>query len=408
MSARSSGVTYAERQHAADCKLRSAHVPLFLSDTLSATRKAVTEGPIKMYVCGVTPYDTTHLGHAFTFVQFDALVRAMRWLNPGREVTYIQNVTDIDDSILQRARKLKVDWLSLGNEQTSLYEQDMSDLNVAPPTHLVRATAVIPTIQHLINVLLDREAAYVVDGGSVFFRVKSVQTYGELSRLSREQMLTIASQQDDADVDDPRKEDPLDFALWKGWSGHPDEPCWESPWGGGRPGWHIECSAIISHYLGEQITIHGGGADLVFPHHESEKAQSETVFKKRPFAEIWSHVAMVRMNGEKMSKSLGNMVFVRDLLQTHSADAIRLYLLRHHHRTVWEWNPSELDDAARLVGGLEAAARAPDVTSGSARDVFAAALEDDLNTPRAIQALEGVSGGTLRELAGVLGLTLSG
>src|SRR5258708_1841767 len=197
-------------------------------------------------------------GHAFTFVQFDTLVRALRYLSPypGRDVTYVQNVTDIDDSILQRARKLGVDWRALGDEQTAHYRADMRALNVAEPTHFVRATDGMPTILELIQMLVQSEAAYVVEGGSVFYRVRASPTYGELSKLSRYRMLLIASQQDDADTDDPRKEDPLDFALWKSWSGQPDEPCWDSPWGGGRPGWHVECSALCYQYLGPQLTIH--------------------------------------------------------------------------------------------------------------------------------------------------------
>jgi L-cysteine:1D-myo-inositol 2-amino-2-deoxy-alpha-D-glucopyranoside ligase len=379
---------------------------LFLSDTLSATRKPVPEGPIKLYVCGVTPYDTTHLGHAFTFVQFDTLVRALRWLSPpGREVTYVQNVTDIDDSILIRARKLGVDWQALGDEQTEHYRADMRALNVAEPTHFVRATSAMNTILKLIEALVRSDSAYVVDGGSVFFRVRSSATFGELSKLSRDDMLAIASQQDDADVDDPRKEDPLDFALWKGWSREPDEPCWESPWGRGRPGWHVECSALCYQYLGPQVTIHGGGADLIFPHHECEIVQSEKAFAKRPFAQIWSHVAMVRMDGEKMSKSLGNMVFLKELLKTYSANAIRIYLLSHHYRQVWEWSPAELDAAAKIADRLSAAARDTDLASGIERETFAAALSDDLNTPRALEILETLSGSTLRELGGVLGLT---
>jgi L-cysteine:1D-myo-inositol 2-amino-2-deoxy-alpha-D-glucopyranoside ligase len=381
-------------------------VPLFLNDTLSATKKAVPEAPIKLYVCGITPYDTTHLGHAFTFLQFDALVRTLRWIYPEREVTYVQNVTDIDDSILMRARKLQVDWRSLGDEQTLDYQADMRDLGVLRPTHLVRATSAIPTIHTLIGLLLERGAAYVATGGSVFFRIDSFDRFGELSRLNREQMLEIASHQDDADVDDPRKEDPLDFALWKGWSGQSDEPCWDSPWGRGRPGWHIECSALCRQYLGPQITIHGGGADLVFPHHESEIAQSETALEVRPFAQLWSHVAMVRMDGEKMSKSLGNMVFLRDLLRTHSPNAIRLYLLGHHYRRVWEWSPAGLDAAASVAARLETAARGADTSPAETREAFAAALADDLETPRAIETLTRASGDTLRTLGGVIGLTL--
>jgi L-cysteine:1D-myo-inositol 2-amino-2-deoxy-alpha-D-glucopyranoside ligase len=380
-------------------------VPLFLNDTLSATRKPVPDGPIKLYVCGVTPYDTTHLGHAFTFVQFDTLVRTLRWL--GHEVNYVQNVTDIDDSILIRARKLGVDWQTLGDEQTAQYHADMRALNVADPTHFVRATSAIPTMLHIIDTLIASEAAYEVEGGSVFFRVGSTPTYGELSKLSRAEMLTIAGQQDDADVDDPRKEDPLDFALWKGWSGRSDEPCWDSPWGRGRPGWHVECSAMCYQYLGSQLTIHGGGVDLVFPHHESEIAQSEKATRTRPFAEFWTHVAMVRMDGEKMSKSLGNMVFLRDLLRTCSADAIRLYLLGHHYRQVWEWAPAELEVAAGMARRLVKAAHKPDLAGAglAERAAFTAALADDLDTPRAIEILQTLNGSTLRELGAILGLT---
>ena len=254
---------------------------------------------------------------------------------------------------------------------------------------------------------MDDEAAYVVNGGSVFFRVGSSPTYGELGKLSRAQMLEIAGQQDDADVDDPRKEDPLDFALWKGWSGREDEPCWRSPWGAGRPGWHVECSAVCHQYLGKQLTIHGGGADLVFPHHESEIVQSERATGVRPFVHIWTHVAMVWMDGAKMSKSLGNMVFIKDLVQKYSADAIRLYLLGHQYRQTFEWSQSEFDDAASRAQRLSLAARQPDSGGASTREAFAAALADDLDTPRAIEALETASGQPLRELAAVLGLTLA-
>jgi L-cysteine:1D-myo-inositol 2-amino-2-deoxy-alpha-D-glucopyranoside ligase len=378
--------------------------PVLLFDTLSGERRPLPEDePVSLYVCGVTPYDTTHLGHAFTFVQFDTLVRALRWL--GRRVVYVQNVTDIDDSILGRARKLGVDWRELGDEQTALYLADMRALNVAAPDHYVRATDAISTIHELVEALLRADAAYEATGGGVYFRVRSTPTYGELSKLDRAAMLAIASQQDDADVDDPRKEDPLDFALWKAWSGRDDEPCWPSPWGPGRPGWHIECSAMCRQFLGPQLTLHGGGAVLIFPHHESEIAQSERAAGVRPFVRTWVHSAMVRMDGAKMSKSLGNMVFVRDLLDRYSSDVLRLYLLGHHYRQVWEWSPADLDAAAALAERLTLAAGEPDY-AGGAREAFASALRNDLDTPSAIEALERASGAPLRELAGVLGLEL--
>jgi len=380
---------------------------LLLSDTLSGSRQPIPDGPIKLYVCGVTPYDTTHLGHAFTFVQFDALVRALRWLYPERALTYVQNVTDIDDSILARAKKLGVNWQELGDAQTAQYESDMRGLNVAPPTHFVRATSAIDTMQTLTSRLLAAHAAYVADGGTVYFRVSASATYGELSKFARAKMFEIASQQDDADTDDPRKEDPLDFALWKGWSGDESEPCWPSPWGRGRPGWHIECSALCYQYLGPALTLHGGGSDLIYPHHENEIAQSETATGQRPFVRIWSHTGMVRMDGEKMSKSLGNMVFVRDLLRKYSVDAVRLYLLSHHYRSVFEWSPADIEAAASLATRLALAARQPDHGPASVREAFAAALEDDLDTPRAIESLEGAAGQPLRELGAVLGLTFA-
>jgi L-cysteine:1D-myo-inositol 2-amino-2-deoxy-alpha-D-glucopyranoside ligase len=283
----------------------------------------------------------------------------------------------------------------------------MRALNVLDPTHYVKATSSIPTMIELLGKLIEAGAAYPVEGGSVFFRIASRGTYGELSKLSREQMLEIANQQDDADTDDPRKEDPLDFALWKGWSGREDEPCWDSPWGRGRPGWHLECSALCYEYIGPQVTLHGGGADLVYPHHESEIVQSETATGQRPFVRLWTHVAMVYMDGAKMSKSLGNMVFVHDLLGRYSADAIRLYLLSHHYRQVWEWSAADLDACADLAARLKSAAAAIESSAGAdaAFTEFRLALEDDLNLPRAIEVVERLSGAPLRELGAVLGLT---
>jgi len=374
-----------------------------LTDTLSAVRQPLPDGPVRLYVCGITPYDTTHIGHAFTFLQFDALVRALRWM--GREVTYVQNVTDVDDSLLKRARELGVDWKALGNEYTARYLRDMAALDVFPPDHLVAATSVMPTIHRITADLLAQGSAYRVEGGDVFFQVGSDPRYGKLSKLPRTEMLAIAARQDDADVDDPRKRDPLDVILWKAWSGASKEPRWQSPWGPGRPGWHVECVAVNHAYHGPQVTIHGGGDDLVFPHHETEIAISECATGERPFGRIWLHAAMASLGGEKMSKSLGNLVFVDDLLTRFPAGAIRLYLLSHHRRHAFEWSEDRLAEAADRLERLRAAAGEPD-RDGDAHGAFRAALEDDMNTEAAVAALDHARGATLRELAGVLGLRL--
>lgn len=374
-----------------------------LRDTLSGTLVPVPDGPVCLYVCGVTPYDTTHIGHAFTFVQFDVLVRTLRWL--GREVMYVQNVTDIDESILAKARERATDWKTLGDSETARLVEDMRALR-AEPDRLVTATSCMDTIRDMIAVLLEQGTAYAVDDGTVFFRISAVATYGELSGLPRERMLAISASQDDADTDDLRKEDPLDFALWRSWSGGPDEPSWEAPWGRGRPGWHIECSAINLRYLGPQVTIHGGGEDLIFPHHESEIAQSEAATGVRPFARIWMHTAMTRMSGEKMSKSLGNLVYVRDLLERHSPAAVRLALIAHRYRVGSEWSEEALREAADRLERLQGAAREPD-RSTDAEERLRAALADDLDTPGALEAIDRAAGPTLVRLAGVLGLRLA-
>jgi L-cysteine:1D-myo-inositol 2-amino-2-deoxy-alpha-D-glucopyranoside ligase len=374
-----------------------------LSDTLSGQRQPLPDGPVRLYVCGITPYDTTHLGHAFTFLQFDVLVRALRWM--GREVIYVQNITDIDDSILKRARELGTDWRSLGEEYTQRYLRDLATLNVALPDHLVRATSVMPTIHAITAKLLENGSAYRVEGGDVFFHVASDPHYGELSKLPREAMLRIAGEQDDADVDDPRKRDPLDVVLWRRWSGDADEPKWDSPWGAGRPGWHAECVAINHAYHGPQLTIHGGGEDLAYPHHETEIAISECATGKRPFVRLWVHAAMASLGGHKMSKSLGNLVFVDELVPRYPPGAIRLYLLSHRYREPFEWSEQDLADAAERYTELLAAAGERDRDRG-ARDAFRFALEDDLDTKAALEAFVGARGETLRELAGVLGLRL--
>ena len=359
--------------------------------------------PVRVYVCGITPYDTTHLGHAFTYVAFDVLVRSLR--ASGHPVRYVQNVTDVDDDIIRRARELGTSWDRLATKETALYEADMAALNVRPPDVFPRASQTIPKIIDLVRLLEAQGHAYQREG-HVYFRVGSVTDYGRLSRLSREEMITLSAQHG-ADPNDPRKQDPLDFVLWQ--ASAPDEPRWESPWGEGRPGWHIECSAMALEHLGEQVDLHGGGADLIYPHHESEIAQSESVTGVRPFARIWVHVGMLRYQGEKMSKSLRNLVLVGDLLRRYDSDSIRVLLLRHHYRESWEYTPDQLEDAAGWAQRLRQEAHGSGDARGESPMAVRAALEDDLDTPRALRVLEdAVSGGDAgwRTAAELLGLRL--
>jgi L-cysteine:1D-myo-inositol 2-amino-2-deoxy-alpha-D-glucopyranoside ligase len=359
--------------------------------------------PLGIYVCGITPYDTTHLGHAFTYVVFDVLVRVLR--AAGHAVRYVQNVTDVDDDIIRRARELGTTWDRLAEKETALYEDDMAALNVLAPDVFPRASQTIPKIIALIVRLHAQGHAYQRDG-NVYFRVGSVADYGRLSRLSREEMITLSAQRG-ADPNDPRKQDPLDFILWQ--ASAPDEPRWESPWGVGRPGWHIECSAMVLEYLGKQVDVHGGGADLIYPHHESEIAQSESATGVRPFARIWVHVGMLRYQGEKMSKSLRNLVLIRDLLQRYDADSIRVLLLRHHYREPWEYTADQLEDAAAWTARLRATAGRSGSGSGESAPAVRSALEDDLDTPGALRALEEAVGrgdAGWRAAADLLGLRL--
>ncbi len=339
--------------------------------------------PLGVYVCGITPYDTTHLGHAFTYVAFDVLIRTLR--AAGHEVRYVQNVTDVDDDIMKRSRELGTTWDRLAATETALYQADMAALNVLPPDVFPRASETIGKIIELVSRLVAQGHAYV-RAGNVYFRVSSVTDYGRLSRLPRDEMARLSAHRG-ADPNDPRKQDPLDFLLWQ--ESAPGEPSWDSPWGGGRPGWHIECSAMALEHLGEQVDIHGGGADLIYPHHESEIAQSESVTGLRPFARIWMHVGMLRFKGEKMSKSLRNLVLVRDLLATFDADSIRVTLLRHHYREPWEYTEPELLVARQWVRELEQKAARSDGAGigGGVEAAVRGALEDDLDTPGALQVL---------------------
>ena len=344
---------------------------------------------VRIYVCGVTPYDTTHLGHAFTYVSFDTLIRYLEFL--GYTVNYVQNVTDIDDDVLRKARELGMAWDELGKRETERYLNDMAALNVRRPNVYARATEEIPMMLEIISTLITRGYAYE-SSGSVYFSVKQDPEFGIMARAiglnDYHAMLTIANERGNF-PDDPRKKDPLDFVLWQAQA--PGEPAWPSPWGPGRPGWHIECSAMSMHYLGPQLDIHGGGADLAFPHHTCEIAQSEHFTEKAPFSRFWMHTGMVFQEGEKMSKSLGNLTLVSDLLKDYSADAIRVVLLNHHYRYPWECFPADLEVAQEIVAHFQQVrSLVGDEVRGEdtmLRDRFKAAMDNDLNTPQALLLL---------------------
>lgn len=360
---------------------------LYNSESRGIENFTVRDGHVGMYVCGVTPYDTTHIGHAFTFLTFDILVRYFR--HKGVAVTYVQNVTDIDDDVLRKAREVGMNWRELADRETRKFLQDMQELNAVPFDHYTAATDHIAEMHIITQRLLDEGLAYVVNG-SVYFEVSKDAKFGKLSHLSLEEMLPIANERGNK-PDDPNKRDPLDFVLWQ--AAAPGEPTWESPWGPGRPGWHIECTAMSTKYLGQSIDIHGGGGDLIFPHHECEIAQAENATGVKPFARFWMHVAMVNYDDEKMSKSLGNLVLAHDLLKTWSPDAIRLYLFSNHYRTEWEFLDEEMQrwsDAARALSVAryrQSGSASSGIEVEANRSAFVAAIEDDLDTPAAIHEL---------------------
>jgi L-cysteine:1D-myo-inositol 2-amino-2-deoxy-alpha-D-glucopyranoside ligase len=340
---------------------------------------------VTMYVCGVTPYDTTHLGHARTFLVFDLIARLLE--ARGKRVKYAQNVTDIDESILQRAARDSVDWRALGQREERQFLAEMRTLGWRRPDVMPHATRETAAMLRLAERLERRGHAYRPTGGGLYFDASSFERFGEISHLSAAKMRAINATQDDAALDAPKRRDPLDFALWRAVD---SGPTWPSPFGRGRPGWHLECSAMSERYLGLPIDIHGGGSDLVYPHHECETAQSESAHTV-PFVQHWVHIAPVRLDAEKMSKSLGNMVFVRTALETTTPQALRLYLFDVHYRRPFDHDEARLQEArersAALVGALGRGAVGPLSRDAATRTVLAA-LDDDLDTPRAIRALE--------------------
>jgi len=354
-------------------------------------------GPIvTMYTCGITPYDATHLGHAAVYVTYDLLQRRLRDL--GHETRCVRNITDVDDSILGKARELGVHYLDLAAAETARFDGDMVALGLLPPWSEPRATSAIADIRGFIGMVLERGHAYQA-GGAVYFDVSTFPAFGTVSGYSRDEMLAFAAERG-GNVDDPHKRDPLDFVLWQ--PSLPDEPSWDSLWGPGRPGWHIECSALALRELGTTIDLHGGGGDLIFPHHECERAQSEAATGE-PFVRHWMHQAMVRMDGEKMSKSLGNLVFVSELRKEWGAMAIRLMIVENHYRTPWEWDDTRMPRAAARLERWRAAG-AGDGGLESVR----AALDEDLDAPAAVAAIDAAadSGQGVGTSAALLGIDL--
>ncbi len=352
----------------------------------------LTAGEVRMYVCGVTPYDVSHVGHARSALVFDVIRRYL--VHRGYRVTFVKNFTDVDDKIIARSRETGVAWHELAERYIAEYRRDMAQLGIMPPDVEPRATEHISKMLELVERLLAGGFAYVVDG-DVYFEVRRFPAYGRLSGRNLDELLAGAR----VEIDE-RKRDPRDFALWK--AAKPGEPSWPSPWGPGRPGWHIECSAMAREYLGDSFDIHGGGEDLLFPHHECEIAQSEAVTRK-PFARYWVHNGFVNLGAEKMSKSLGNVLTIEALLERHAPDALRLYLLQTHYRNPVEFTEdgvagmkrplerfAELIDQAGALVPPEPG-RAPDgsllAKMAALRERFVAAMDDDFNTAQALAAL---------------------
>ena len=351
-----------------------------LYDTARRAVVPFTPGPVvTMYTCGITPYDATHLGHAATFVTYDVLQRRLR--DRGHETRCVRNITDVDDDILRVARRRDVHYLDLSAAETRVFDDDMAALDVLEPWSTPRATSAIPDIRGFIGMVLDRGHAYVVDG-NVYFDSQSYSDFGGLSRLTPSEMLAQGAPRGEH-PGDPRKRHPLDFVMWR--RSEPGEPEWESVWGSGRPGWHVECSALALRELGWTIDLHGGGADLIYPHHECERAQSECATGE-PFVRHWMHQALVHYRGEKMSKSRGNLVFVRDLRERTDPRAIRLALLSQQYRHAYEWCDELLDAAEqRLARWLRAG------PGDAGLDGVRAALDRDLDTPAALAVLDGAA-----------------
>ncbi len=394
-----------------------------IHNTLSGKKEEFVPGgdEVKMYVCGVTPYSSCHIGHAMSYIIFDVVRRYLEFR--GYKVKYVQNFTDVDDKIIARANNLGRPTSEVSQELIEEYFEDMDRLNIRRADVYPKATEEIPDIIRVVQGLIDKGHAYEVNG-DVYFRVRSGDNYGKLSHRNLDDLRSGAR----VEVEEA-KDDPMDFALWK--AAKAGEPSWESPWGYGRPGWHIECSVMSLKYLGNSLDIHGGGQDLIFPHHENEIAQSEAFTDVVPFVKYWMHNGLLQLEQDKMSKSVGNLVTVREMLKKSSADAFRLFAMNSHYRNPLNYSDEGLSAMERAVERLRRALQIEDeegngetLDAETYRQRFIEAMDDDFNTPQALAVLfdlarringakeQGLLVGQaqemLRELAGVLGLQLEG
>ncbi|MEO1766112.1 cysteine--tRNA ligase [Thiobacter aerophilum] len=387
---------------------------MLIYNTLARTKQEfvpIEPGKVRMYVCGMTVYDYCHLGHARVMVVFDMVYR---WLMAsGFDVTYVRNITDIDDKIIRRAAENRESIQELTDRFIRYMHEDEARLNVLRPTHEPRATQFVPGMIRMIQTLIDKGLAYTAANGDVYYAVARFPGYGKLSGKSLEDLR--AGERVEVD---PNKRDPLDFVLWK--AAKPGEPQWDSPWGPGRPGWHIECSVMSEHFLGEHFDIHGGGQDLQFPHHENEIAQSEGAHG-HPFVNYWMHIGFVRVDNEKMSKSLGNFFTIREVLEKFDPETVRFFILRAHYRSPLNYSDQHLNDARQSLDSLYLTLRdvPPEPVVIDWNDAFAArfrqAMDDDFDSHGAITVLFELArqanktrsarlSGLLKALAGTLGL----
>jgi len=365
--------------------LRGKGKPLALFDTSTGVvRPTAPATHATMYVCGITPYDATHIGHANTYVAFDLINRV--WRDAGHQVRYVQNVTDIDDPLLERAIATGENWREIADRETALFRDDMAGLNVLPPDHYIGAVESIPSVARKVMQLQESGDVYAVDD-DLYFRVRNDERFGSIAGLDEDDMVAVFAERGGDPVREG-KEHPLDCLVWQ--NARPEEPAWDTPLGHGRPGWHIACAAIALDYLGPTIDIQGGGSDLAFPHHEMGASEVHRLTGEWPFARHYVHSGMVAWQGHKMSKSRGNLVFVSQLVREGTDPmAIRLALLAHHYRADWVWTPHGLEGAHERLQRWTAASQLPygppvDPLIDRVREVLA----DDLRTPSALDAVD--------------------